>query len=105
MKREELEKHLGRTVEITLFDGDTIKGELHKTREERFKNEPNLYIPYNYYFLINPQSCIFICSPLTKEDRVPRIRGPRARAHHDARTVTTTPSPTRTGPPSGSDSL
>ena len=25
MKREELEKHLGRTVEITLFDGDTIK--------------------------------------------------------------------------------
>lgn len=59
MKREELEKYIGKIVEITLFDGDVIKGELHKTREERFKSEPNLYVPNNYYFLINPQSCIF----------------------------------------------
>lgn len=66
MKREKLEKQLGKIVEITLFDGKVIKGELHKTREERFKNEPNLYIPYNYYFLINPQSCIFKCSHVTK---------------------------------------
>ena len=66
MKREELEKHLGNIVEITLFDGDIIKGELHRTREERFKNEANLYIPYNYYFLINPQSCIFKCSHVKK---------------------------------------
>lgn len=66
MKREELEKHMGKIVEITLFDGDVIKGELHKTREERFKNEPNLYVPDNYYFLINPQSCIFKCSHVKK---------------------------------------
>lgn len=66
MKREELEKYLGKTIKITLFDGDVIKGELHKTREDEFKNEPNLYIPYNYYFLINPQSCIFKCSHVNK---------------------------------------
>ncbi|MDB1988443.1 hypothetical protein PMZ82_16870 [[Clostridium] symbiosum] len=62
MNRDKLEKHLGKNVEVTLFDGDVIKGELHKTREERFKNEPNLYVPNNYYFLIKPQSCIFKCS-------------------------------------------
>lgn len=66
MKRDKLEKHLGQNVEITLFDGDIIKGELHKTREEKFKNNPNLYIPYNYYFLVNPQSCIFKCSHVKK---------------------------------------
>lgn len=58
MNRDKLEKHLGKNVEVTLFDGDVIKGELHKTREERFKNEPILYVPNNYYFLIKPQSCI-----------------------------------------------
>ena len=58
MNRDKLEKHLGKNVEVTLFDGDVIKGELHKTREERFKNEPILYVPKNYYFLIKPQSCI-----------------------------------------------
>ena len=57
MKREELEKQVWDLV---------IKGELHKTREEKFKNEPNLYIPNNYYFLINPQSCLFKCSHVRK---------------------------------------
>lgn len=66
MKREELEKYLGQNVEITLFDRDVIKGELHKTKEEAFKNEPNLYIPRKYYFLVNPQSCIFRCSHVKK---------------------------------------
>lgn len=66
MKREDMEKHLGKAVEITLFDGEVIRGELHKTREEKFKSNPNLYIPYNYYFLINPQSCIFKCSHVKK---------------------------------------
>lgn len=59
MKKTELEKYLGCNVEIILFDGDTIKGELHKTREEIFKNDPNLYIPNNYYFLIKPYSYLF----------------------------------------------
>ena len=38
MKRSELEKYLGKRVTVTLFDGDVISGELHKTGEEAFKN-------------------------------------------------------------------
>ena len=59
MKRSELEKYLGKTVAITLFDNDVITGELHKTGEEKFKNDPNLYLPQKMYFLVNPQSCLF----------------------------------------------
>lgn len=70
MKRDKLKKYLGQNVEITLFDGDIIKGELHKTREEQFKNEPNLYIPYNYYFLTNSPSCVFKCSHVKKLIRI-----------------------------------
>lgn len=66
MKREKLEEYLGKSVEITMFDGEAIKGELHKTKEERFKNEPNLYIPFNCYFLIKPQSFLFKCSHVKK---------------------------------------
>lgn len=50
MTRNKLEKHLGKKVEVTLFDGTIQTGFLHKTGEESFKNEPNLYIPRNYYF-------------------------------------------------------
>lgn len=61
MKRSELEMHLGKTVTITLFDNDVITGVLHKTGEEQFKHDPNLYLPKNWYFLF-PQSCLFKCS-------------------------------------------
>lgn len=50
MTRTKLEKYLGKRVEVTLLNGDIIKGILHKTGEESFKNNPNLYIPHNYYF-------------------------------------------------------
>lgn len=66
MKRSELEQYLGKTVTITLFDNDIIAGELHKTGEEMFKNDPNLYMPQNRYFLINPQSCLFRSSHVKK---------------------------------------
>ena len=66
MKREELEKYLGKRVKITLFDGEMFEGELHKTGEERFKDDPNLYIPQKRYFCINPQSCLFRSSHVTK---------------------------------------
>lgn len=66
MKRIELEKYLGKNVQITMFDGDVIEGELHKSREEMFKNDPNLYLPNNMYFCINPQSFLFRCSHVTK---------------------------------------
>lgn len=70
MKREKLEKYLGMNVEITLTDGDIFKGELHKTREEQFKNNYNLHLPINMYFLVNPQSCIFRCSHVKKLTKI-----------------------------------
>ena len=66
MKREELENYIGKTVQITFYDKDVIVGELHKTREEQFINDPNLYLPDKRYFLINPQSCLFRCSHVIK---------------------------------------
>lgn len=43
---------------------------LHKTGEEQFKREPNLYIPRNCYFCINSNSevdkCIFKVSHIRK---------------------------------------
>lgn len=66
MKRSDLEKYLGKKVTITLFDNEVITGELHKTGEEQFKNNPNLYIPRKLYFLINPPSCLFRCSHVKK---------------------------------------
>lgn len=66
MKREELEKYLGKKVKIILFDGSVCEGELHKTGEKQFKNEPNLYIPKKQYFCISPQPCLFRSSHVTK---------------------------------------
>lgn len=70
MNREKLEKHLKQKVKIELFDGDKIEGYLRKTGENDFKNNPNLYIPKNYYFLIddglNCISCLFKASHIRK---------------------------------------
>ena len=66
VKRTELERYLGKVITITLFDNDVIVGELHKSGEERFKNDPNLYLPQKRYFLINPQSCLFRVSHIKK---------------------------------------
>lgn len=53
MKKSEFEqKYLGKRVQIKLFDGDILTGFLQKTGDERFKNNPDLYIPKNCYFLI-----------------------------------------------------
>lgn len=66
MKREELEQYLGKKVRITFFDKKVIEGELHKSGEQRFRNDPNLYLPQKYYFLINPQSILFRSSHVIK---------------------------------------
>lgn len=66
MKRMELERYLGKTVAIKLFNNEVITGELHKTGEEIFKSDPNLYLPQKRYFLINTQSCLFRCSHVKK---------------------------------------
>ena len=70
MKRADLEKYLGKHVEITTFDNDVIKGELHKTTE--FKNDSNLYIKPNYYLVMYKSidsithSFLFRCSHVKK---------------------------------------
>lgn len=58
MKRSELEKYLGKTVEVTIF-GETLRGILHKTDEEQF------------YFVTDEcgilcGNCIFRCSHVGK---------------------------------------
>jgi hypothetical protein len=50
MTRYELERHLGKYVEIVLFDGTVIEGILHKTGEKAFENDANLSIPKLRYF-------------------------------------------------------
>ena len=67
MKRAELEKYLGKKVTVKLFDNAILSGELHKTGEERFKYDANLYLPKNFYFLLphNP-SIIFRCTHVKK---------------------------------------
>ena len=52
MNRKRLENFLGKEVEIVICEEDGIlKGVLHKTGEEMYKDNPNLYIPKNYYFI------------------------------------------------------
>lgn len=68
MTRKELEQYLGKTVKIKLFDDDVIVGELHKTGEEQFKNNPSLYFAWKYYVLLNQNSnsCLFRVSHVKK---------------------------------------
>ena len=51
INRKIVNSYLGKKVEVKLFDGDVVIGHLNKTGEEKYKNNPNLYIPKNYYFL------------------------------------------------------
>ncbi len=66
LKREEFEKFLGKKVKIKLFDGDFLVGELHKTGEAKFKNDANLFIPKNRYFVTPNPRCVFRCSHVIK---------------------------------------
>lgn len=65
MNRNDLEKNLGKQVQIKLFDDTVITGYLRKTGEEAFKNNPNLYLPKNLYFLTKSmysqvcETCLF----------------------------------------------
>lgn len=72
MTREQLEKYLNEKVRVKLFDGEIIEGHLRKTGEEDFKNNPNLYLPKNYYFLtdggLNCISSLFKVSHVIKID-------------------------------------
>lgn len=56
INKQIVESYLGKRVKIKLFNGVICEGELHKTGEEKFKGDPNLYIPRNYYFTFNPHN-------------------------------------------------
>lgn len=76
MNRETFEKYLGKKVRIDLsdgFDGEIVQGFLHKTGEKRFENNPNLYIPKNYYFLVETENSKETCSCLFKMSHVKKI--------------------------------
>lgn len=69
MKRSKLEMYLGYPViiELLYFNGCEYEGVLHKTGEEIYEDNPNLYIPHNYYFITTNDSrecisCLFRCS-------------------------------------------
>lgn len=70
MTRAKLEKYIGKRVEAALFDGDVVKGILHRTGEEIFKNDLNLYIPKNYYVCTNDTN---YCSCLFRVSHIKRI--------------------------------
>lgn len=68
MRKDILNSYIGKMVTIKLFDGEIITGELHKTGEEIFKYNPNLYVPRGYYTLINPE-----CYQIFKSTHVNKI--------------------------------
>lgn len=73
MKKIYLEKFLGDYVRIKLFDNSVYEGVIHKTGEEHFLNDPNLYIPKNKYFLMDNGklvSCIFRSSHVVNLDYI-----------------------------------
>ena len=75
MKRSELEKFLGKKVEIKLFDEKRIvRGFLRKSGDKVFINNPNLYYPYNYYFLTANMNCDFTTSCLFKCSHVKSLK-------------------------------
>lgn len=66
LTKKQFEEYLGKKVKITLFDMDVIAGELHKCGEEIFRDDDNFRYNDGYYFLINPQSVLFISSHVKK---------------------------------------
>ena len=69
MTRYELERHLGKYVEIVLFDGTVIEGILHKTGEKAFLSIPKL----RYFCTCGDKvvsNCVFRLSHIKKISRI-----------------------------------
>lgn len=68
INREIVEQFLGKKVEIKLFDGEIIVGELHKTGEEKYKGNNKLYLRRKYYFVevYGETSCLFRSSHIRR---------------------------------------
>lgn len=73
MKRSELEKHIGESVEVKLFDGDTMQGVLRKTGTEEVRNNPNLYLKGGYYFLSHKDTAL-LAIKIAGTDTAERIK-------------------------------
>lgn len=74
MKRSDLEQYLNQYITVTLFNDTTYSGYLHKTREEAFRNDPNLYWKPNYYFFTETPDSLICTSPLFRCSHVKRLR-------------------------------
>lgn len=74
MNRADFEEYLGKLVEIKLFDGEVIKGYLRKTKDEFFKNDPNLYMKKNYYFVTGSSKSKICISTLFRVSHVTKIK-------------------------------
>jgi len=73
MNRETFEKYLNKKVNIELFNGKIIKGYLNKTHTEKFKDNPNLFIPLKYYFLTETANSKETCSCLFRVSHVKKV--------------------------------
>ena len=74
MKRSDLEQYLGKFIEIKIFDGNVFKGYLHKTGEEQFKNDPNLYWNRNLYFLTPTKESTECISYLFRVSHIKKLK-------------------------------
>lgn len=72
MKRSELEKFLGKEVEVSTINYSTFKGVLHKTDEEKYKDKYEISTKKNYYFceVENKRYVLFRSSHVKKIRRV-----------------------------------
>ena len=59
---------------MKLFDGSVCKGYLHKTGEEQFKRDPNLYWQRNLYFITAEKESMFSNSCLFRTSHVKSIK-------------------------------
>lgn len=61
MRKDKLEAYIGKKVTVTFPDHwESQTGILYPTGHERFKNNPNLYLPRNYYVVIGPDGPGFL---------------------------------------------
>ena len=70
MKRDRLERHIGKFVTVILWYGKMISGYLYRTDSARYKNDPTLYLRKKRYVLEDKNtgetSMLFRCSHVSK---------------------------------------